>query len=71
MHAPIIEPQNIETSPTPLMYGMCKYSENTTFPVTQLMNAKQDATNIMGTVANPSKPSVKLTAFEDSTIINN
>ena len=34
------------------------------------MNAKQDATNIMGTVANPSKPSVKLTAFEDPTIIN-
>ena len=34
MHAPIIEPQNIETSPTPSMYGMCRYSENTTFPVT-------------------------------------
>ena len=34
------------------------------------MNAKQDATNITGTVANPSKPSVKLTAFDDPTIIN-
>ncbi len=34
MHAPIIEPQNTATSPTPLMYGICKYSENTIFPVT-------------------------------------
>ena len=32
--------------------------------------AKQAATKITGTVANPSKPSVKLTALEDPTIIN-
>ena len=34
------------------------------------MNAKQAATNITGTVANPSSPSVKLTALEDPTITN-
>ena len=32
------------------------------------MNAKQAATRITGTVANPSKPSVKFTAFEAPTI---
>ena len=32
--APIIEPQNIATSPTPSIYGICKYSEKTVFPVT-------------------------------------
>ena len=34
------------------------------------MNAKHPATNITGTVANPSSPSVRLTALEDPTIIN-
>ena len=38
-------------------------------PVTQLIKAKHDATRITGTVANPSNPSVKLTALEDPTII--
>ena len=33
------------------------------------MNAKHAATNITGTVASPSSPSVKFTAFEDPTII--
>ena len=33
------------------------------------MKAKQEATRITGTVAKPSKPSVKLTALEDPTII--
>ena len=32
------------------------------------MNAKQAATSITGTVAKPSKPSVKFTAFDDPTI---
>ena len=32
------------------------------------MKAKQPATKITGTVASPSKPSVKLTAFEDPII---
>ena len=34
------------------------------------MNAKQPATNITGTVAKPSRPSVKFTAFDEPTIIN-
>ncbi len=33
------------------------------------MKAKQPATRITGTVAKPSKPSVKLTALEEPTII--
>ena len=37
------------------------------FPETQLINAKHDATSITGTVAKPSKPSVKFTAFDDPT----
>ena len=35
-----------------------------------VQKAKQVATKITGTVANPSRPSVKLTALEDPTIIN-
>ena len=34
------------------------------------MNAKHPATNTTGTVAKPSRPSVKFTAFDDPTIIN-
>ena len=34
------------------------------------MKAKHAATNITGTVAKPSRPSVKLTAFEEPTITN-
>ena len=34
------------------------------------MNAKQAATNITGTVAKPSKPSVRLTAFDEPMITN-
>ena len=34
------------------------------------MNAKHPATNMTGTVASPSSPSVRLTAFEDPTIMN-
>ena len=33
------------------------------------MNPKQADTKITGTVANPSNPSVKFTAFDDPTII--
>ena len=35
------------------------------------MNAKQAATNITGTVAKPSRPSVRLTAFDAPIITNN
>ena len=34
------------------------------------MKAKHAATKITGTVAKPSSPSVKFTAFDDPTIIN-
>ena len=34
------------------------------------MNVKDNATNIIGTVARPSNPSVKLTALEDPIITN-
>ena len=34
------------------------------------MNAKQAATSITGTVAKPSRPSVRLTAFDDPIITN-
>ena len=33
-------------------------------------NAKHPATKIIGTVANPSKPSVKFTALDEPTITN-
>ena len=65
----MIDPQKTETSPIPSRQGIFKYSENTILPVKQLINAKHAATNITGTVAKPSKPSVKLTALEDPTII--
>ena len=31
---PIIAPRKTETSPTSFIYGICKYSEKTMFPVT-------------------------------------
>ena len=34
------------------------------------MNAKHPATSMTGTVASPSSPSVRLTAFEEPTIMN-
>ena len=34
------------------------------------MNVKDSATSMIGTVAKPSSPSVKLTAFEDPIITN-
>ena len=34
------------------------------------MNAKQAATNITGTVAKPSRPSVRFTALEEPIITN-
>ena len=34
------------------------------------MNAKQAATSITGTVANPSNPSVRFTAFDEPIITN-
>ena len=32
--APIIEPQKTDASPTPSIYGICKYSEKTILPTT-------------------------------------
>ena len=37
-------------------------------PTTYEINVKEIATNITGTVANPSSPSVKLTALDDPII---
>ena len=47
-----------------------RYSENIVLPTTYEINVKESATNITGTVASPSKPSVKFTAF-DAPIITN
>ena len=68
---PTIDPQNIESSPTSGIYCSCKYSEKIVFPTTYEIKVKDSATNITGTVAKPSNPSVKLTAFEDPIITNN
>ena len=67
--APTIDPQNTDASPTLAIQGICKYSEKTVLPTTQHIRVKERATNITGTVAKPSNPSVRLTAFEDPTII--
>ena len=40
------------------------------FQTRNFIKAKQPATKITGTVASPSSPSVKLTAFEEPTITN-
>ena len=40
------------------------------FPTTYEINVNESATSITGTVANPSKPSVKFTAF-DAPIMTN
>ena len=68
--APTIDPQKIESSPTSGIYWICKYSEKIVFPTTYEINVKESATNITGTVAKPSRPSVKFTAL-DAPIITN
>ena len=40
------------------------------FPTTYEIKVKDEATNITGTVASPSRPSVKFTAFDAPIIIN-
>ena len=67
---PTTEPQNIANSPTSGIYCICKYSEKIVLPTTYEINVNERATNITGTVANPSKPSVKLTAFDAPMITN-
>ena len=47
------------------MYCSWRYSEKTVFPTMYDINVKDNATNITGTVASPSKPSVKFTALEE------
>ena len=68
---PTIEPQNIESSPTSGMYCNLRYSEKIVFPTMYEIRVKERATNITGTVAKPSSPSVKLTALDDPIITNN
>ena len=68
--APTTEPQKIDSSPTSGMYWICKYSEKIVLPTTYEINVNDRATNITGTVANPSRPSVKFTAFEAPIITN-
>ena len=67
---PTIEPQKIDNSPTSGIYWICKYSEKIVLPTTYEIKVKERATNITGTVASPSKPSVKFTAL-DAPIITN
>ena len=69
-HAPTIEPQKIDSSPTFGMYWICRYSEKIVFPTTYEISVKESATNITGTVAKPSSPSVKFTALDEPTITN-
>ena len=47
-----------------------KYSEKTILPETYAIKANVIATIITGTIAKPSKPSVKFTAFAEPTNIN-
>ena len=67
---PTIEPQKIDNSPTSGIYCICKYSEKIVLPTTYEIRVNESATNITGTVANPSKPSVKFTALEAPIITN-
>ena len=52
------------------MYCNCRYSEKIVFPTTYEINVYESATNITGTVAKPSNPSVKFTALDDPIITN-
>ena len=65
--APTIDPQKIDNSPTFGIYCIWRYSEKIVFPTTYEIKVNDKATSITGTVAKPSNPSVKLTAFEDPT----
>ena len=51
------------------IYCICKYSEKIVLPTTYEINVNERATSITGTVAKPSRPSVRFTAFEEPTII--
>ena len=67
---PTTDPQKIDNSPTSGIYCICRYSEKIVFPTTYEINVNDNATNITGTVAKPSKPSVKFTALEAPIITN-
>ena len=67
---PTIEPQKIDNSPTSGIYCIWRYSEKIVFPTTYVIKVKENATSITGTVAKPSKPSVRFTAFEAPIITN-
>ena len=66
----LLNRKNIDSSPTSGIYCNFKYSEKIVFPTTYEIRVNDNATSMTGTVAKPSKPSVKFTAFDEPIITN-
>ena len=65
---PINAAHIMTNSPVSLTKGIFRYSEYIRFPVKYVIKAKDKEVIIIGPIANPSKPSVKFTAFAHPTI---
>src|SRR5262252_6724227 len=68
--APITAPHTTASSPVPGTKWSCRYSERTPLPTTQAKMPKQPAAIITGTMASPSRPSVRFTALPAPTMMN-
>ena len=68
--APTIDPQKIESLPTSGIY-LFEDIEKIVLPTMYEINMNERVTSMTGTVAKPSSPSVKLTAFDAPIITNN
>src|SRR6476659_498672 len=68
--APITAPHTTANSPVPGTKCSCRYSERTPLPTTQANTPKQPVAIMTGTIANPSRPSVKFTALPAPTMMN-
>src|SRR5690348_14526350 len=66
--APSTAPHSTASSPVPATYLICRYSENTALPARYEIRPKLAEAIITGTMASPSRPSVRLTALPAPTI---
>src|SRR5262249_23120196 len=68
--APITAPPPTASSPVPATKWSCRYSERTPLPTTQANTPKHPVAIITGTIASPSRPSVRFTALPAPTMMN-
>ena len=66
---PIMAAQKMASSPAPGTWWICRYWAKTKLPARYEITPKAPAAIITGTVARPSRPSVRFTALEKPTMV--